>query len=448
MANALQLITAITEAVDPQAVMQRITERTLELIEPARGVMIGLADEGGVVYVTGAGNQRDFIGTRVSYASSLTGLALRTGYVQRSDDTELDPRVDREACRRHLVRSLLCVPLQRDDDTVGVLAVNCPVPHAFHDDHVDTLRRLADFVCVAITSARDLHVVSTELLDSARRVRGPVAPTEEMGPAGSAESRYVMGVLSPDAASRLESRERVEAVLDSPELLSIVFQPVVDLATDEVLAVEALARFASDPYRSPDEWFAAAHACGMGVDLELRALRLALRQVDDLPDGVAMTVNVGPHAARSPGFADAFRDVPSDRVILEITEHAVVDDYPRLIAALRDLRRGGIRLAVDDTGSGFSSLAHILKMAPDFIKLDLELTRGIDLDPVRRAMAASLVSFAADTGAQIVAEGVESADELAVLGRLGVRYAQGYHVALPGPLAALAERAPLPPPMD
>ena len=99
-----------------------------------------------------------------------------------------------------------------------------------------------------------------------------------------------------------------------------------------------------------------------------------------------------------------------------------------------------MRIAVDDAGSGYSSLAHILKLAPDFIKLDRELVSGIDLDPVRRALAASLVTFAADTGAEIVAEGVETEDELEVLRRLGVRYAQGYHLGRPAPLHALANR--------
>ena len=76
-----------------------------------------------------------------------------------------------------------------------------------------------------------------------------------------------------------------------------------------------------------------------------------------------------------------FVDVPAARVVLELTEHTMVDDYPRLIACLRTLRRSGARIAIDDTGSGYSSLAHILKLAPDFIKLDRELTSGIDLDP-------------------------------------------------------------------
>ena len=96
---------------------------------------------------------------------------------------------------------------------------------------------------------------------------------------------------------------------------------------------------------------------------------------------------------------------------MELTEEAKVDDYPRLSSAISQLRSMGVRLAIDDTGAGFASLAHILKLVPDFIKLDRELTSGIDRDPVRIALASALVSFAAGLGAEIVAEGIETASE-------------------------------------
>ncbi|MBX3284129.1 MAG: EAL domain-containing protein [Actinobacteria bacterium] len=427
MANEADLATAVADAVHPLGVMQRITDRTLGLIESAQGVMIGVADPSGVTYVTGSGNQTLLIGTRVELGSSLTGVAVRTGEVQRSADTELDDRVDLEACRRHHVRSLVCIPLQRDDEVMGVMAVNAPVPDAFTDADVDVLTQLATFMGVAIGSARDLHAVSSELLGF-----GSTTPS---GAPATAAHRYVMGVVNAAEATRLENCERIEAILGDPALLSTVFQPVVDLASGETVAYEALSRFHVAPYLPPDRWFAEAHACGLGVDLEVLALERAFAVLPSLADGLALNVNVGPHVVGTSAFLDALAGVPVDRVILELTEHHAVEDYPALIAALRPLRRAGLRVAVDDTGSGYSSLAHILKIAPDFIKLDCELASTIDLDPVRRALAASLVAFAADTGAEIVAEGVENADELAVLRRIGVRFAQGYHLGHPAPLA-------------
>jgi EAL domain-containing protein (putative c-di-GMP-specific phosphodiesterase class I) len=228
----------------------------------------------------------------------------------------------------------------------------------------------------------------------------------------------------------------------------MVFQPIVDLLTDKVMAVEALARFDITPYRPPNVWFDEAHQCGLGIELELLAVARALAQLQMLPDSVAMTVNASPRALVDSRFRDAVRDVPAGRVIVELTEHSMVDDYPRLIATSHALRRGGLRLAIDDTGSGYSSLSHILRLAPDVIKLDRDLVSGIDMDPVRRALAASLVAFARDTGAQIVAEGIETADELHVIGRLGVRYGQGYHLGHPAPIEVLVNDHQLPPAAD
>ncbi|MCU1368987.1 MAG: diguanylate phosphodiesterase [Ilumatobacteraceae bacterium] len=434
MAEGQQLITALGDAVHPMGVMQRVTERTLELMSSAFGVMVGLADQEGITYVAGAGNQVELVGTRVAMGQSLSGLSIRTSQVLRSDDTEEDARVDVEACRRHRVRSLVCVPLQRDGRAVGVLAVNAPEPDVFRDEDVLTLTQLAAFITVAISSAFDLYRVSAELVALGLDQRDEDVGDREPG---SAAERYVMSVLTAGGASRLDARARIEPVLLDPELLAVVYQPVVDLDTGHVYAVEALSRFAAEPVRPPDRWFAEAHTCDLGIALEVLAVSRAVAHLDRLPEQVAMTINVGPMAVRSPLFLEAIAGAPHHRLIVELTEHTVVDDYPELVASLRSLRRTGLRVAIDDTGSGYSSLAHILKIAPDFIKLDRELVSGVDLDPVRRALAMALVAFAADTGAQIVAEGVETAEELAQLRRLGVAFGQGFHLGRPAPLDEL-----------
>jgi EAL domain-containing protein (putative c-di-GMP-specific phosphodiesterase class I) len=439
------LSAALGQTIDPLRLMQRVTDRTLELMAAADGVMVGLANDHGVTYVCGAGHRVSHLGTRVGLESSLSGLAVRTGQLQRSDDTDADPRVDTAACRRLSVASLVCVPLSRMHETLGVLAVNATRPHAFTDDDVEVLTRLADFVSVAIGSACDLSRVSSHLLEFSQPTEASAETAGSVNTSADTASRYVMGVLSPDTVTRIDCGQRIQGVLDDPTVLSMVFQPIVDLVTDEVAAVEALARFDVSPYRAPDVWFHEAHEHGLGVELELLAVTLALAQLPMLPDGVALTINAGPELVMCPRFVNAFLDVPAREVILELTEHTLVDDYPALIAALYELRRRGTRLSIDDTGSGFSSLAHILKLAPDFIKLDRDLVSGIDVDPVRRALATSLVTFAADTGAEIVAEGVETKDELEVLRRLGVRYAQGYHLGHPSALDALANRRRRPP---
>jgi EAL domain-containing protein (putative c-di-GMP-specific phosphodiesterase class I) len=91
----------------------------------------------------------------------------------------------------------------------------------------------------------------------------------------------------------------------------------------------------------------------------------------------------------------------------------------------------GVRLAVDDAGAGYASFRHILRLRPEFIKLDQEITRDIQLDPARRALAAAVVMFALDVGATVIAEGVETDDELAMVANLGIDSAQGYLLGRP-----------------
>jgi EAL domain-containing protein (putative c-di-GMP-specific phosphodiesterase class I) len=124
------------------------------------------------------------------------------------------------------------------------------------------------------------------------------------------------------------------------------------------------------------------------------------------------------------------------RIVFEITEHHAIEDYVALRPLLDGLRAQGARLAVDDAGAGFASLRHTLQLSPDFIKLDISLIRGIDHEPRQRALAAGLIAFANDVGAAIIAEGIETAGELAALRELGVPYGQGFHLAPPAALPA------------
>lgn len=136
--------------------------------------------------------------------------------------------------------------------------------------------------------------------------------------------------------------------------------------------------------------------------------------------------------------------VPVHRIVVEITEHAPIEDYDTLNQALRPLRRDGLRVAIDDAGAGYASMRHILSVVPDFLKLDLSLVRGIDRDLPRQALAAALAAFAYTTDALVVAEGIETATELATLERLGIHYGQGYHLARPAsPPTSLAREQPV-----
>ncbi len=234
-----------------------------------------------------------------------------------------------------------------------------------------------------------------------------------------------------------EKKQRITQVLGGKGL-HMVFQPISNLETGGVAGVEALARFADG--RGPATWFAEAQSVDLEEDLDLAAVRAALAHLDHLPRGAFLSVNVSPGTAVSDAFRHLLESLPSERIILEITEHAQIEDYEVLDEVLRWLRRRGGRVAVDDAGAGFASLRHILALAPDIIKLDISLTRNIDSDGARHALARALITFAEDIQAMMIAEGIETQGELEALRELGVEYGQGFHLARPARLDAVTSR--------
>lgn len=217
------------------------------------------------------------------------------------------------------------------------------------------------------------------------------------------------------------------------EGLRMVLQPIVSLPTMRTVGAEALARFDRPP-GGPEQWFAEADALGLGLPLEMAAVNAALALLGELPADTYLSVNVSPAALCSEDLAWALEGVDARRVVLEITEHSSVAEYARLLESVDRLRRGGARLAVDDAGAGYASFRHILSLRPDIIKFDRHMVTQLDVDPARRALVGALVSFGAQMGATLVAEGIETPGELDVLMRLGVACGQGYLLARPGPL--------------
>lgn len=213
-----------------------------------------------------------------------------------------------------------------------------------------------------------------------------------------------------------------------------LYQPVIDLRTGRVRGVEALARFDSEVSQPPPSWFADAERAGRGLDLERLAVERAVEGAMSLPEDVSLAVNVSPAGLLAGVVAHGSDGIDPARLIIEVTEHAVIDDYDRLRAAIEELRGRGARLAVDDVGAGFASMRHVLRLTPDVVKLDIDLTRDVGRDFTQDALVASLVAFANRIGAELVAEGIETRETMHALRTHGVGAGQGYYFARPGPL--------------
>jgi len=227
---------------------------------------------------------------------------------------------------------------------------------------------------------------------------------------------------------------RVEGAIGSGQP-AIFLQPIHSLDTGLSAGAEALARFVDACKRPPNEWFADAFEVGLGVDLELAAIRNALAAAAYVPPGHYLSINVSPESAVSGLLLPLLAESGLSNLVLEVTEHAGVDDYAALERALAEMRPYA-RIAIDDFGAGYSSLRHILALEPDILKLDMSLVRDIDRDPAKRALAGAMVGFAGRVNARIVAEGIERVEELDVLRDLGVNYGQGYLLSRPMPLVA------------
>jgi diguanylate cyclase (GGDEF)-like protein len=224
-------------------------------------------------------------------------------------------------------------------------------------------------------------------------------------------------------------RTEIEQLLHREGSIMPVYQPVVSLADGRLVGYEALARFPGSSGRTPDVWFAQAHGCGLGPELEAAAIRAALQSVGR-PYDTHLAINVGPSALSSAPVQDALRG-NLEGIVVEITEHEFIPDDESLAAAVSDLRERGARIAIDDAGAGHAGLKQLMRVRPDIVKLDLDLTHDIHHDAARMALVESFVRFARDVGATVCAEGIETLDELAVLADLDVQWGQGYVLARP-----------------
>lgn len=234
--------------------------------------------------------------------------------------------------------------------------------------------------------------------------------------------------VTPEDDEGLPGEAEVAAIIELGAVQTAL-QPVLVLGSGTVVGHEALSRFGG---RVPtDRWFKAAARYELGSALEQLCLGAALSRLAALPAHEFLAVNVSPLALGDPDVLALLQSVDLRRIVVEITEHEAVADYALTRAVLGRLRAAGARIAVDDAGAGFASLRHVLMLQPDIIKLDIGLTRNVDVDRRQQALVRAITVFGATVGATVLAEGVETSEQLVALREIGVELGQGWHLGVP-----------------
>lgn len=306
------------------------------------------------------------------------------------------------------VATLLCGPFMPLDSVLGI-----------EQDVANWLTRGTFYLAVGLVAGASIDSLRSSVSRS-------VADQIDHEVQGATTSADTLGV---------DTARRVRDVL-TDRSFHPVFQPIYALSDGRLLAVEALTRFDAEPHRPPNVWFDEATRAGMGPDLDLAATEVALEAARELPEELSLHINVSTPTLHDPRLLRLLASHPDRKVVLEITEHAIVDDYERLGRARDRLRDHGVRLAVDDTGTGFASLRHVIRLAPEVLKLDMGLVRRVRDDLIGEPMAGALIEFAENTGSLLVVQGIEEHADLVAWQRLGAHAAQGYLLGRPTPLPA------------
>jgi len=243
-------------------------------------------------------------------------------------------------------------------------------------------------------------------------------------------------LIGRDVAERTEAGRGRDHVADviARRAFRPVFQPIVELASNEIVGYEALTRFTDGA--NPEVLFNEAAAVGLGAELETATLQAALAAAEALPGSAWLNLNASPELILAGEPLRRLLAGISRRLVLEVTEHAPIADYPAFRAAM-DALGPKVDFAVDDTGTGFASLRHIVELRPAFVKLDRSLMAGIESDEARQAMIVGLCHFAHVTGCRLIVEGIETNSEFKVLRGLAIELGQGYLLGRPLPVEGI-----------
>lgn len=256
-------------------------------------------------------------------------------------------------------------------------------------------------------------------------------------PAGHTAERPTIGSVTIDPQADKPTLEEIQHVIaiGGPE---IVYQPIIDMRAhhigqQRIVGYEALSRFNS---HTPPVWFETAASGGQRLDLELICIAAALEGFVDSDDALFLAVNLSDRTLHSSRLIETLGSVDRSRIVLELSEAASIKSYETTRTHVDALAANGVRLAIDDVGSGDIDLWHMTRLGATVLKIDISLVRDVDSVPRNRALIRGVAAMAEDLGIMVIAEGVEQQAEHDQLLELGVSFGQGYLYGRPGPLTS------------
>ena len=340
-----------------------------------------------------------------------------------------------------LSTSRLMVSFTNDDDFIFFHVPAAGVAAATENEITDMVTRLQRHVAGRIEAqhGEDVAALFDIYVGRAHVYYNPKIRLERL---------IYRGIREAANASRsIEERERARRVADLRTSLRdravyIDYHPIVVAETREIFGYEALARGVMRSLRSPEVMFDVAAEADLVWELSRLCRSRAIEGIETrLRQNELLFLNADPHDFNDPAFNENEVKYPS-RVVIEITERTAIKDYPKFRERLKAFRERGFRFAVDDAGSGYAGLGSIANLEPDFIKLDISLINGIDTNFLKQNLVETMVKFANDHGAMVIAEGVEHADEFNTVRGLGVHLVQGFFLHRPSTLPAIPASRP------
>jgi EAL domain-containing protein (putative c-di-GMP-specific phosphodiesterase class I) len=248
--------------------------------------------------------------------------------------------------------------------------------------------------------------------------------------------RSVAAIVSDQIEGRIELEERSEEAgreitrLMADDDIAIIHQPIYDLTDWHLIGFECLMRQKANPIRSPLDVLERAREAGKTLELEVHIARTALATLDPAHPERFIAINVSPTTLVSDDLAALIPEGLESRLVIELNQYEAVLQQAALKQAIQAWKARAW-VAVNSVGASFASLQALLDLEPDIVKIDRDLLGGLASDPNRRALVKALVQFAAETGITLIAQGVETREDLQALHELGVRFAQGYILGKP-----------------